>query len=160
MKKFFILSSNFSVYSFLTGNRLAVHYNLTFQLNVYVDSLSKLCVFNETHSRYLMQCLTHGRHSSNDNDYKESPDNIRHSVSDHKNGQIIIKTETSTLKSAISYHSILWNNCDCNMIGGKKKRKSRVCLQYASIYSIPKYLWGNCKRSTNTKISEQEEASL
>lgn len=88
----------------------------------------------QTHSRYLMQCLTHGRHSSNDNDYKESPDNIRHSVSDHKNGQITVKTETSTLKSAISYHSILWNNCDCNMIGGEKRENPE------SVYNMPLFI--------------------
>ena len=34
----------------------------------------------------------HSRHSSNDNDYKDSPDNIRRSASDHKNGEITVKT--------------------------------------------------------------------
>lgn len=34
----------------------------------------------------------HSRHSSNDNDYKDSPDNIRCSASDHKNDEITVKT--------------------------------------------------------------------
>lgn len=34
----------------------------------------------------------HSRHSSNDNDYKDTPDNIRCSASDHKNDEITVKT--------------------------------------------------------------------